>query len=240
MQNKLSNKNKFILYVVILVIIVAAITAMTTLAFTNVKVDKLIVSYETQLTTLEESNNELYLNYTNAVADNLYLAEANKGLSAAVVDLENRLVEAADIVKDFSTYKIYARDIIALCKVTNGEACTSSDMQKAAVVWCVLNRVDKTGDSIYKTIIMENQFHGYNPNLAVRAEELSIVIDVLFRWQREKLTGEMDSGRVLPKEFTFFAAGGFDENGQLINVFRDRDDFNTAVYWDFSCEDPYK
>ena len=220
--------------------ILAAIIAAIMLLNVNTATSNLTASYEALLAEKENQNTELQLAYNRLYVETATLNEVNNSLNAEVANLEARLVEATTYFKDYSTYQVYARDIIALCKVTIGEAGSSSAMQKAAVVWCVLNRVDETGESIYKTIVKENQFHGYNPGWVVRESELSIVMDVLFRWQREKLTGETDPGRVLPKEYTFFAAAGKDETGQLINVFRDRDDFKTAVYWDFSCEDPYK
>ena len=86
----------------------------------------------------------------------------------------------------------------------------------------------------------KDQFYGYNEKWVVREDELRIVLDVLYRWQREKLTGETDKGRVLPKEYLYFCSGKVDEDGKLANIFRDAYDFNKANYWDFNCWNPYK
>lgn len=189
---------------------------------------------------------ELIDNNLKLKGDNANLIEANKDLAAEIIWLEakitnlnNRLEETGNFVYDYSKLKDHAKDIIALCRVTLGEAGCCSDIQKAAVVWCVLNRVDASNKTIYEVASDKGQFHGYNEKWVVREEELMIVLDILCRWQNEKYTGVTDPGRVLPKNYLYFASGGRDKDGMLINVFRDSYDFKTANYWNFDCTNPY-
>lgn len=83
-----------------------------------------------------------------------------------------------------------------------------SDTRKAAVVWCVLNRVDdpRWPDTI-SDVCVHSQFNGYNPNNPVDPSLYDLAVDVWQRWQREK-GGEVNVGRVLPKEYVFFLGDG--------------------------------
>lgn len=104
-----------------------------------------------------------------------------------------------------------------------------STMEKAAVAWCVLNRVDsdKYPDTIRGVITQPNQFTGYRPSNPVDPELLWIAQDVITRWQTD---GE---GRVLPETYIYFVAGGG------CNKFSEVWPVGRKV-WDWSAEDPYK
>lgn len=62
-----------------------------------------------------------------------------------------------------------------------------SDMHKAAVVWCVLNRVDAEGwpDTVAEVVTQPHQFAGYSPDYPATEEFKAIAADVLIRWERE-------------------------------------------------------
>lgn len=66
-----------------------------------------------------------------------------------------------------------------------------SDMHKAAVVWCVLNRVDAEGwpDTVAEVVTQPHQFAGYSPDYPATEEFKAIAADVLIRWEREKREG---------------------------------------------------
>ena len=120
----------------------------------------------------------------------------------------------------------------ALAKCLWGEARgIPSDMEKAAVIWCILNRVDSEDpyypDTILGVVRQKGQFHGYSPNHPVWDNLLAIVDDVLYRWATD---GE---GRVLPKEYIFFAC-----NSKGHNVFRT--EFTGGTRWDWSLPNPYE
>ena len=67
-----------------------------------------------------------------------------------------------------------------------------------------------------------------------RKYDMELAYDVLTRWYTEKETGEIDSGRVLPKEYCFFHGDG------KRNHFRDSFEFKNANFWDWSCDSPYE
>ena len=115
-----------------------------------------------------------------------------------------------------------------LAKLIYGEARgIKSEAQRAAIVWCVLNRVDAEGypDSISEVIIQDEQFDGYDPANPVRSNDYALALDVVTRWAG---TGE---GRVLPKEYTCFKGDG-DANKFYAPGYDN-------LFWDWQFTDPY-
>lgn len=128
---------------------------------------------------------------------------------------------------------------IYLAKTVWGEARGCSPMEQAAVVWCVLNRVDSElaymPDDIISVITQVDghgyfHFRGYNPDFPVTDEIYDLVVDVLARWELEK-TGVESVGRVLPKEYLYFHGDG------QHNHFRD--EYSGGNRWDWSLPNPY-
>lgn len=104
-----------------------------------------------------------------------------------------------------------------------------STMEKAAVAWCILNRVDdpRFPDTIRGVITQPHQFTGYSASHPVDPELLWIARDVIGRWQ----TG--GEGRVLPEDYLYFVAGGgCNKFSKTWPVGRDT--------WDWSAEDIYE
>ena len=129
-------------------------------------------------------------------------------------------------------YEIDRSDVEMLARLTWGEARGCTITEQAAVMWCVLNRVDSEDplfpDTIQEVITQKNQFHGYNINNPIWPELEDLARDVLMRW----LTNE--EGRVLPLEYCWFSGDG------LHNYFRDAYELNKANIWDWSLESPYE
>lgn len=122
--------------------------------------------------------------------------------------------------------------VTTLSKLVYGEAGgVRSDMEKAAVVWCVLNRVDAGYGSIMAVATNRDMFNGYSPKHPVRADISALVTDVLVRYTAEK-AGATNVGRVLPKNYLWFIGS----NGH--NVFRNayRAPYST---WNWSLPNPY-
>ena len=119
-------------------------------------------------------------------------------------------------------------EAIALARLVWGEARGCSETQQAAVVWCVLNRVDsgKFPNDILGVITQKSQFYGYDPGNPVDPEILTIVQDVLHRWE----TG--GEGRVLPTEYLFFYGDGKENHY--------RTQWDGGQHWDWSLESPYE
>ena len=104
-------------------------------------------------------------------------------------------------------------------------------MEKAAVAWCILNRVDSPRfPSTVALVVTPSQFHGYSRNNPVEDELVLIAQDVLGRWQLEKL-GLGDVGRVLPPDYLYFG-GSTGRN-------RFRRHHRSQYYWDWSLPNPY-
>lgn len=134
------------------------------------------------------------------------------------------------------TPEITESDIRRMARTLYGE-CRAEDVptrEKAAVVWCILNRLDSPDypDTIDE-IVVYSQFHGYKRKNQVRDDLEEIVRDVVARWQLEK-QGYVGVGRVLPKEYLFFRA---DKSGHS-NVFRK--EYKSTELWDWSLPDPYE
>lgn len=122
-----------------------------------------------------------------------------------------------------------------LARLAWGEARGCTKTEQAAVMWCVLNRVDSVNfrDTIATVITQPNQFH-YSYTFPLEDDLLDLAYDVLTRWYMEKETGELDSGRVLPKEYCWFGGDG------KRNWFRDAYKFKDANIWDWSLDSPYE
>ena len=122
-----------------------------------------------------------------------------------------------------------------IAKTLWGECRGCSLTEQAAVVWCILNRVDADGhamgNSVEHVVTFPNQFLGYNENHPVTDELYALAVDVLTRWQLEKL-GEEDVGRVLPADYMWFHGDG------QHNHFRNK--YQNGTRWDWSLPSPYE
>lgn len=111
----------------------------------------------------------------------------------------------------------------------------ASDTEKAAVAWCVLNRVDATGygmgGSVAEVITFPNQFLGYSAHNPVDEHLLALSIDVMRRWYAEK-QGDADAGRVLPRDYLWFV--GDLKHNYFANEYGGR------AWWDWSLTSPYE
>lgn len=156
--------------------------------------------------------------------------EADKNSSAVItnVSLDKKPAKKQKIYTD--------KDVELIAKTVYGEALvTQSDTEMAAVVWCILNRVDvkdyACGNSIEYVVTFPKQFHGYDPDNPVTPHIKELVIDVLDRWQAEK-EGVENVGRILPKEYRFFEGDG--RHNHYATSYGGND------YWDWSLESPYE
>lgn len=123
-------------------------------------------------------------------------------------------------------------DAIDLAKVLVRECGgVSSKTEQACVAWCVLNRVDEYGSSVYDVLREPNQF-AFSESAEVREDLYELAKDVLRRWNDEK-NGIANSGRVLPQEYIYFHGDG------VHNYFRNTFSGNYDI-WDYSLESPYE
>ena len=127
-----------------------------------------------------------------------------------------------------------ALEVEALARMLYGEARgVPSTMEKAACVWCVLNRVDDTRfpDTVLDVLEAPYQFAGYNATYPVLPELAEIAADVLTRYHAER-DGDTEAGRVLPAEYAFFTGDG--RNNHF------RTEWRGGTSWDWSLPSPYE
>jgi len=123
-------------------------------------------------------------------------------------------------------------DILARLIYTEARG-VKSRTEQAAVVWCVLNRLDnleRSENSIAEVVTAPFQFD-YRPWVPVIDEFRELAVDVLERWQAEK-QGQNEVGRVLPAEYQFFEGDG------QRNHFTD--EWKSDEFWDWSLPSPYE
>ena len=126
-----------------------------------------------------------------------------------------------------------AAEVEALAKMLYGEARgIASDMEKAACVWCVLNRVDdpRFPDTVLEVLEAPYQFAGYSTDYPVLPELATLAADVLIRYHAER-DGETNVGRVLPAEYLYFTGDG--RNNHFTIGWKD------AETWDWCLQNPY-
>ena len=129
-------------------------------------------------------------------------------------------------------------DVVILAKIIQVEAGgISSFAERAAVAWCILNRVDYDGSSysfpstIAGCATEPGQF-AYYSGTQYTEENYWIAADVLERWNFEQ-NGYTDVGRTLPSEYLFFSGDGSH------NHFRTDIGYGNGSY-DWSLGSPYE
>lgn len=124
-------------------------------------------------------------------------------------------------------------EVEMLARLIWGEALgVPSDMHKAAVVWCVLNRVDdpRFPDTVLEVLEAPYQFAGYSADYPVLPELATLAADVLIRYHAER-DGGTNVGRVLPVEYLYFTGDG--RNNHFTIGWKD------AETWDWCLQNPY-
>lgn len=130
-------------------------------------------------------------------------------------------------------------DAEIIAKTIWGEARgIDSKAEKAAVAWCILNRVDTDGYacgvSVEYVATFPYQF-AYDDSNPVTDECLEIAEDVLHRWNAEK-NGADNVGRTLPKDYIYFLGDG-EHNNYTAEWTVDNPD--TPV-WNWRLPNPYE
>lgn len=129
--------------------------------------------------------------------------------------------------------EITSQEINMLAQVIYNEARGIPDKaHQAAVVWCVLNRVDEGywGDTVTEVVTYPYQF-AYYPDTPIMSEFVLLAQDVVDRWILEK-QGFDYVGRVIPQNYLFYWGDG------EYNHFTT--EWNGNDYWDWSWESPYE
>lgn len=154
-------------------------------------------------------------------------------ISQAPLSSANQSTSSANpIENDDSTYILNEEEVIVLAKMLYGEARgVPSDTEKAACIWCVLNRVDQGMGTIIEVVTAPHQFAGYQEDHPVEPDLKALCEDVLERWYREK-NGETNVGRVLPSDYLFFTGDG--EHNYFRNAYKN------GEIWTWDYDSPYE
>jgi hypothetical protein len=138
-----------------------------------------------------------------------------------------------DTIGGARLYPWEENDVRLIAKTLYGE--TRSDEipteQKAAVAWCILNRVDAGWGTIEEVVTAKSQFTGYRASNPVWDSLYELTLDVLHRWAEEH-DGAENVGRTLPADYLYFTGDG------------DRNNFTKKwksgePKWDWSLGSPY-
>ena len=133
-----------------------------------------------------------------------------------------------------AAYTPPAAEVEALAKMLYGEARgIPSDTEKAACVWCVLNRVDdpRFPDTVLEVLEAPYQFSGYSADYPILPELEALAADVLTRYHAER-DGEENVGRVLPPEYCFFTGDGKHNHFTI--------GWQDTETWGWTLESPYE
>lgn len=183
---------------------------------------------------LEATQNELTLvtEELNTINEKLSVeVEKAKALSEEL-KVANEVIEALKSEEYIVGHTVTTTEINMLAKTVWGEARGCNTLEQSAVIWCILNRVDAGRGSIAEVITAPNQFHGYSSSYPVTDDIKALVVDVVTRWQLEKL-GCGNVGRTLPSNYLYFSADGTG----IGNVFRTS--WKGGTTWNWDCWNPY-
>lgn len=211
--NKLQTLNKVLDWAIIGMVVVCTLIAIPTVR-DLMDLEKGVEELKVSILNLERQQDELQIALTHKAAE---MAEAQ----ASAVQQPTGQV-----------YTVTREEIETLAKIVYREARgIKEDSHKAAVVWCILNRVDDGywGDNIVDVATYPNAF-AWVPDTPVDEELVDLVVDVVTRWNHEK-EGLSDVGRTLPKEYLYFIGDG--------SYNRFTKEWRSTDYWDWSLPDPY-
>lgn len=180
-------------------------------------------------------NNAASMNITGLVLAALITAGAAQSEPTPPMIPISIAQQAASLVQQVhkrAESKITERDIVLCAKLLWGEARgVKSRAEQAAVIWCVLNRLDAGyAATIEGVITARGQFTGYKRSNPVTDELYELARDVLMRYYLEK-AGIQNAGRTLPKDYLWFT--GYRGRNRFRNKYR------STNYWDWSLPDPY-
>lgn len=176
--------------------------------------------------------NLLRMNTAAETTDKVKTAAPPAHLTQTIETAEPVIAEINAPERDMSAWSAAAEYI---AKTVYGEALVCSTTERAAVVWCILNRADDAQDTtpagVIAVVTKPHQFHGYAEDNPLLPELEGLALDVIGRWLDEK-DGKSDTGRVLPKEYLFFSGDG------KHNHFRT--EWEGGQTWDWSLDSPYE
>lgn len=172
---------------------------------------------------------------TSAISEVQEISEKKVKYSPSEADIFMMTLDDAmkeELVREILTES----DEVLLAKMLYGEDRENPTYMRAAVIWCVYNRMDANKKPISENV---NQaiFPGYMPGNPVKQWAIDIVRDVTIRYLLEQ-NGFTDVGRVLPKEYMWYEQ----LEGHRDHVFKTTIKISDpeCKRWDWSLPSPYK
>jgi len=163
---------------------------------------------------------------------------SSDAVSKTEEDFSSAISTTYETSNPFSTkYNFTTEEVEAVAKVLYCECRgVKSEAEKAAVVWCICNRVDSEDnyfpDTIMEVITQKNAFC-FTEDVPVYPELEELAEDVLIRWNNEK-AGQRNIGRTIPKDYIFFV-GNEDHTHNLFTK-----EWHGTDYWEWSLASPYE
>lgn len=124
-------------------------------------------------------------------------------------------------------------DEIILAKMLYGEDRENPTYMRAAIIWCVFNRMD-AGHSSISEVVTHERFPGYMSGNPVKRWAVELIWDVTIRYVLE-LNGFTSVGRVLPREYLYYEQ----PEGKRYHVFKTGPKLSNSIHWDWSLPSPY-
>lgn len=175
------------------------------------------------------------VNDENTVLDNIGTVILTKDVPKLRPEVKETDEADSDIEAETKIMYYTEDEVVMIAKLLQRECGgIPSDTEKACVAWTVCNRVDSDsfyGNTITEIVTARHQF-AYYYDTPVSDELYELALDVLTRWNLER-NGEVSVGRVLPKDYTYFAGDG------VHNYFRNAYKGNYSI-WDYSLPSPYE
>jgi len=172
-----------------------------------------------------------YLSWTDLTAEEVTKLACWDGMCDSIASYINYPVTSCETMPQMLA-RVVTKEIGGM---TDAKSYSTANMEKAAVVWCILNRVDGSGNTSAAQVVSITkspyQF-AYVSGCKIFDGVEALCADVLIRWHLEKIG--FVSGRVLPLEYRYFNGNG------KHNVFRSQYKVYGATKWDWSLPDPYK
>lgn len=148
------------------------------------------------------------------------------------LDTANTIIETLKSEEYIVGLTVTDLEINMIAKTVWGEGRGLNDLEKSAIIWCILNRVDAGYGTIAEVITAAGQFHGYSSGYPVDEHIRALVEDVIVRWKAEKIC-DGNFGRTLPSDYLWFHGDG--EHNYFRNAYSGN--YNT---WDWDCWNPYE
>lgn len=212
-RNRLQTLNKVLDWAIIVMVVVCTLIAIPTV-MDMMELEEGVEELKVSILNLERQQDEIQIALTHKAAE---MAEAQ---ASAVQQPTGQ------------AYTVTVAELQTLAKIVYREARgIPQKSHQAAVIWCILNRVDDGywGDDIITVATYPNAF-AWAPDTPVEEEFMDLAIDVVTRWNWEK-QGLNDVGRTLPATYLYFTGDGD------FNYFTE--EWKGTEYWDWSLPDPY-